>query len=166
MRAPADFFAKLQWEAAKLKGMDPRDLPGYIYQAVTCASDAWHMADWVFHALPRDERAKYPRDKRYRDFVRKDSEALAICREIADSSKHCRLTHEPDPQIETRFMLAPNANTGTEDIWWFVIRKGRICDIRQVIEDAQMYWCRVLDGYGLSRETPQEDLYRPDRSIL
>ncbi|MGA3845696.1 hypothetical protein ACI2UC_18600 [Ralstonia nicotianae] len=109
MRAPADFFAKLQWEAAKLKGMDPQDLPAYVYQAVTCASDAWHMADWVYHALPCAERAKYRSARQYRQFLRKDSEALAICREIADASKHFRLDNTPDPQIETRFILVSNA---------------------------------------------------------
>lgn len=166
MRAPADFFAKLQWEAAKLKGMDPRDLPAYLYQAVTCASDAWHMADWVYHGLPAEERTKYQKEKQYRQFLRKDSEALAICREIADASKHCKLTYDPDPQIETRFILAPNPETRAEERWWFVVHKGRFCDIRQVIEDAELYWCRVLFVLGLNRETSQEVVYRPERSAL
>ncbi|KAF7963123.1 hypothetical protein AWV80_13415 [Cupriavidus sp. UYMU48A] len=126
-------------------------------------SDAWHMADWVYHALPPEERAKYPREKPYREYLRKNSEALAICREIADASKHCRLTHDPNPQIETRFILAPNAQTGVEERWWFVIHNGRF---RQVIEDAELYWCRVPFGYGLDRETSQEDIYRPERSVL
>ncbi len=121
------------------------------------------MADWVYHALPPEERAKYPREKPYREYLRKNSEALAICREIADASKHCRLTHDPNPQIETRFILAPNAQTGVEERWWFVIHNGRF---RQVIEDAELYWCRVPFGYGLDRETSQEDIYRPERSVL
>ncbi|WP_321895961.1 hypothetical protein [Paraburkholderia heleia] len=166
LQSPADFFAKLQWEFARLKGTDPQTHPDFIYQSITCANDAWHMADWVYHSLPELKRREFPREKHYRQFVQNDSPALAICREIADASKHSRIDANPNPSIETRFVRTREPSTGSESIWWFVVTSGHLRDIRQVIDSAVMYWCRTLDTYGLSRETPFEDIYAYHRSVL
>ncbi|WP_213306008.1 hypothetical protein [Paraburkholderia sacchari] len=166
VQSPADFFAKLQWEFARLKGIDPSLSRDFVYQSITCASDAWHMTDWVFNSLPYDRHNDFPDVRAYRRFAQKDSPDLAICREIADASKHSKIDAKPNPEIRTGFVRTPDPRSGVDGIWWFVVANGKLRDIREVIDGAVMYWCRTLDSLGLANETPYEEAFAHHRSLL
>jgi len=163
LQGPGDFFAKLEWEFAQLKGMPLND--GYLYQVVTCASDAWHMADWAFAALSEEEQASHKNVAEFRKWLRGENRSLAICRMIADAHKHSKVDRNPDPNVSTRYILGPGKLEQASTTWLIVDDKD-LLEPRQVIEDAVMFWVRFLGDRNMLAGTPIEDLYHAKRSLL
>lgn len=165
LQSPADFLSKLIFELKKLSTIASDDNPTFFYQAITAASDAWHMCDWVFHALPDAERRQYPRDFQFRDHVKGVCRELAICREIADAAKHSHLVRNPEPGIKTRFLLGVGKLEDAPTTW-LVVDGEKILDVSKVIAGAAHYWILFLGEREMLTETPLEEIYRKDLAIL
>lgn len=100
---PQHLLAKLYWEIEQLECCNTEFEPGTAehlyasYKAFNTAVTAWHMVDWVWHSttnkdfLAKDVEAQFPTEQSFRNALTKANRDLAICREIADGSKHKEL---------------------------------------------------------------------------
>lgn len=90
-------LGKLAWEIANLErasqGDDPFDVR---YMAFNCAITAWHISDWAWEeidaAVKRDLSARaggrIADVGTFQSFLRRQCQALHLCRQIATGSKH------------------------------------------------------------------------------
>lgn len=147
METPADFMAKLRWERRRLYAIPISENPAFQYQAVNCAADAWHMADWVYHHLPSSEKQKFSKDTKFRDHIYNESRCLRICREIADATKHFDLKKKPHQDISTRVLA--HAETGLGIDLWYIQNDHRADDPRQIIDGAISYWEIYMEHHGI-----------------
>lgn len=163
--SPGDYLEKIRWEFQRLTAMAPVDLPGFLYQTVTCLSDIWHMCDWVYAATSDPDHAGRGGLRRFRDEVKKSCRSLAIAREIADAHKHSRIDSAPDYEISTGYILGPGPLRKAPTTW-YIVDGAEWLDPRVVVEDGIMFWIRHLGDHGLLGQTPLESIYRGEASLL
>lgn len=126
MSHPQHMPAKLSWELEYLTSCmsvweDNNGYPEPIYRAFNTAVTAWHISDWLwqsdaatrailkkrFKVSAKETTAGWKKGlKRFQNALAKESRALAICREIANGSKHMR-TSKPDPKIKALTKWSP-----------------------------------------------------------
>jgi hypothetical protein len=125
LATPQHMLHKLHWEIYNLrKALTERpEHLGHMhapsYCAFNCAVTAWHLSDWTWQASTSEQRAFIlsciDTDANKNDFgklqayLRDNSRALYICRQIATGSKHVKIEKYDDPDIraETRLESEP-----------------------------------------------------------
>jgi hypothetical protein len=177
LATPAHVLTKLHWEIYSLRkalSEKPEHI-GHIhapaYCAFNCAVTAWHLADWVWNASPKDRRTDFlvllgatVTDNDHKDFVnfqtaiRNQSRALHICRQLATGSKHMAVTTHPDPNLraEMRWECAPlreqempASDPFAVDRYRLVVSdKGIERAAVDVFENAFKDWERFLGRWG------------------
>jgi hypothetical protein len=177
LATPAHVLTKLHWEIYSLrKALSEK--PEHIghthapaYCAFNCAVTAWHLADWVWNASPKDRRTDIlallgttvTGDDR-QDFVkfqtaiRNHSRALHICRQLATGSKHMAVTAHPAPNVratmrwETEAARVDETRVGDPfavDRYRLVVSdKGVERAAVDVFGDAFKDWERFLGRWG------------------
>jgi hypothetical protein len=81
-----DVLDKLEWE---IEGLSREQrMPALAYSAFNCAVTAWHLADWVWKALPRRRQRTEGGEEKFKQACRDKCPALAHCWLIANASKH------------------------------------------------------------------------------
>lgn len=109
LRDARDMLEKLQWELNNLFSRQRHDIKVCRYHAFNCAVTAWHVTDWLWEEISSSpelrarvhDRIGIPVNncKDFQRYVRNDCRALKLCHQIANGSKHCKVTHKPDPTI-------------------------------------------------------------------
>lgn len=146
VRTAEDFFYKLVWENKRLHAMPNDGSDEFAYQFINCALTAWHMVDWAFQELPPDEAARFRKQADFRAHLREICRYLAICREIADGSKHARITRNPDPDIGTTQVAIDLGNEELTKMW--MVQTGlKFDDPKQVARSLENFWRDYL-GIG------------------
>lgn len=124
LRTPEQLFLKFYSDIEKLKdslnqkAYDPRGYETAAHHAFNAAITVWHLTDWTWNSLNDENKkhlAKIFNDETpvenlqsFQWHIRKKCSALAICREVANGSKHFS-THESskvDAKMEVKAKLA------------------------------------------------------------
>ena len=146
--------AKAQFERAsrsfdKLVNNRNRDLVHYEDDVWHFFQDCWHLKDWIKH----DNQIS----QTYRDSVEIDanrSEALRICADLANRSKHLNLTNRRlDANVSKRNLtinVGPPGEGSGEYNFVVLLEDGREMDAIAVAEDAMKEWRRLLGVYGVA----------------
>jgi hypothetical protein len=109
LRDSRDILEKLTWELQNLFLRRRYDIKVCQYHAFNCAVTAWHLTDWLWQDIDSSPelKAKLEReigplknDQAFQKYVSEECNALRLCQQIANGSKHCRLTRgKPDPNV-------------------------------------------------------------------
>lgn len=148
LRGPRDLLAKLRWDIEQLQ-MILSETVGYHYQAMNCAVTAWQMCDWVYADIRESKKAEFPRERQFRDHIKAESNWLRICRELADASKHRKLTDSPEPDIGTPYIDVFVTKSGEIVTQMQVYDGTEIYSAEQVMWGAYYFWEEYLDKHGL-----------------
>lgn len=153
MKTPRSFLGKLDWDIEQLRPLDKvLDAFPYTYQTINCAVTAWSMVDWVFDTLSATQRMALGLNEKVSSFkkhVQAESTALAVCREIADASKHKRVDHSPSPTIGTPVVDVWEGADG-EYAFSFPIVDGELAlDSLAVMIEARAYWVEFFEKHNL-----------------
>ncbi len=142
-----DWYHKLVWESKRLEGL--RNDGGYefAYSFINAALTAWHMADWVHAEFGDEGKAKFPKVRHLHMHLQSVSGYLAICREVADGSKHAVL-QKYDPEIGTsRVAVRVDGNPGIQEWVMWCIDDGAVKhQPHQVIRSALYFWTHFLSS--------------------
>jgi hypothetical protein len=108
LRDSRDMLEKLRWELNNLDFRQPYDIAACQYHSFNCAVTAWHVTDWLWHDISQlrdklvDKKGKpFKECQDFQQYIREACPALRLCHQIANGSKHCLLTHNPDSTIST-----------------------------------------------------------------
>jgi hypothetical protein len=153
---------KLRWEIDELKKCSTAIGSPAIFHAWNCAVTAWHMTDWVWHALTPDQKAglhsmapdlKFEKVSDLQWFVRRRSQEVALCYQIAEGSKHCEMTN-PSARVDVSAEISLTATTytsipGADGTQQFQLQERlKIVDgnsrlsALSIFEDAYLFWWR------------------------
>ena len=139
---------KLKWDIEQLQMISSHTV-GYHYQAMNCAITAWQMCDWVFGDLDESKKILFPRERIFRDHIKAESKWLRICRELADASKHRKLTGSPNPHIGTPFIDVFVTPSGEMITQMQVYDGAEVYSAEQVMWEAYDFWDKYLIELGL-----------------
>ena len=130
-----------------------RDLAEYEDDVWYFFQTCWHLKDWI----KNDPQVP----QRHRDSVESEvgrSEPLRICADLANRSKHYKLTAKRlDANISKRnlnILVGPPGRGAHEYDLIIRLDDGRELDAITVAKDAVSEWCRILKGYGLTITKP------------
>ena len=175
-----DVLEKLEWEQNGLKALseqEPRDPKELYYRAFNAAVTAWHLADWVWKDMTRDQRQQLETDWKtklgidddgvgnFRHALRKKSRELAICREIATASKHVEITQGRDESIDTvasatTFSLHNSDGEQIQENGMFVTATkwklkveddGNRREFVEVLHAAFNFWDKFINDRGIGK---------------
>lgn len=153
MKTPRSYLGKLEWDIEQLRALDKvRDAFPYTYQTINCAVTAWSMADWVFDTLSVTQKTALGLSEKVSSFkkhVQGESTALAVCREIADASKHKRVDHSPSPTIGTPVMEVWEAPNGNYSFSFPIVDGDLTLDSLAVMIEAREYWVEFFEKHNL-----------------
>jgi hypothetical protein len=158
MTASEEQFARVERALEGVRSNRNRRLVEYEDNVWNFFQNAWHLKDWV-----RNDSAI---DQRYRDVVEDDVstiEALQICADLANRSKHLQLTRKRlDADVSKR---NTHIYAGTALLSWdgkqtnipgygeliFIIsaEDGREFDLIHIAEQVVNEWRRLLAKYGV-----------------
>lgn len=103
-------FNKLVFDIERLR--NPRSLGEPRYAAFDCASDSWHLAEWVICAALDADHFRLTGQKRgskkgrvTSGFIQTNRERLpylSLCQQIANTGKHLQLNQETDVGLATK----------------------------------------------------------------
>ncbi len=108
-----DVLKKLEWEQHGLKAASEQEPKELFYRAFNAAVTAWHLAEWVWRDMTRDQRQQLETDwdkplnvnddngGAFRHELIQINREIAICREIATASKHVEVSRNRDTTIDT-----------------------------------------------------------------
>jgi len=126
-----------------------RDLFNYEDDVWHFFQDCWHLKDWIKND---DQISKVHRDSVENDANR--SEALRICADLANRSKHLKLTNRRlDADVSKRNLtinVGPPGEGFGEYNFVVLLEDGRELDAIAVAEDAMKEWRRLLEVYGVA----------------
>jgi len=104
-----DMLEKLQWELNNLFCRQRHNISVCQYHAFNCAVTAWHVTDWLWQDISSSlelktklqEKIQNPlkKCKDFQRYVRVDCNALRLCHQIANGSKHFLVERDPDSTI-------------------------------------------------------------------
>jgi hypothetical protein len=116
--------------------------------------NCWHIKDWLTH--------DYRVPKRIRDRVvaaARASRVLRICRDMANGTKHSKLTRRnktrPPPRARamhmwTNTVIVPGGQTTMDCLLKFPHRKVRFRSARVVAVECLEEWIKILQAHGLN----------------
>ena len=168
-----DLLRKLEWDIKSLQSASKSDLTTLCYHAFNGVVTAWHMGDWVWAALTKEQKAslkhrhKIAQHSDFRYWIRQTNQELAICREIATASKHFSISQSPNEDITTvassrtekvtdgdgmgiatgsgGFVVAP--------VWVLKVDDGKTRrEIVDVLEKAKAFWTQFMDEHKIAHE--------------
>lgn len=149
LRTPKAFLDKLDWDLRKLLEMERQTSREIPFQAMNCALTAWHMHEWIYLFLPMNVATQYPTLKAFANFVKKDSDYIRCCRELADSTKHFQITRDPHPDIHTE-SVAVSLDGRESDILWLVdVPNVGLTRISHLIAHSQAFWIAFMCRNGI-----------------
>lgn len=103
-------FDKLLFDLWRLR--EPRNSLEPRYAAFDCASDSWHLAEWVIAAASEPDHLRLTgeppsasKGKITLGFIHTNNKRLpylSYCQQIANSGKHLRLYQKTDPELATK----------------------------------------------------------------
>ena len=145
----------------KVRSNRNRDLDEYEDDVWNFFQNAWHLKDWVKNDSELEQR--------YRDAVGDDVsaiEVLQICADLANRSKHLRLTRKwLDADISERathiyagtaYLSSNGKQTNTpgygEFRFMICTDDGRVFDVIQLAEQIANEWRFLLAKYGIRLE--------------
>jgi hypothetical protein len=142
-----DWYHKLVWESNRLDSL--RNDGGYefAYSFINAALTAWHMADWAHAEFGDEGKAKFPQVRHLHAYLQTVSGYLAICREVADGSKHAVL-QKYDPDIGTsRVVVQLDGDSEIREWVMWCIDDGAVKhQPQQVIRSALYFWTGFLSS--------------------
>ncbi|MFE0843173.1 hypothetical protein [Achromobacter insolitus] len=146
IRDARDFLYKLRWESERLDKLHNDGNDEFVYVFINAALTAWHMVDWAYHDFGPEGWERFPTPKDFREYVRDTCGYMVICREIADGSKHAKLTRNPDRSIGTVQISEEIGLSVGLPGWrpWYVETRGVMHDPRQVIRSCLYYWIDTI----------------------
>lgn len=123
------------------------------------AITAWHIADWVWKVYsPHNNKNLQALDlKKLYDLqkmIRSNSEALAICYEIANGSKHMKLDKDSGytPSVaDTNASIS--SSMSTSDIFYVLkveLPNGERKRAEEIFKDAVAYWEEFFAKYDIA----------------
>jgi len=123
------------------------------------------MCDWVYVTL-KEHEVNGPRGiRQFRNDMKATCRELAICREIADAHKHSKIDSSPDAAIATRYILGPGP-LRQAPTQWFIVDGDNWLDPREVAEGGLRFWIEFLGSRDFLKQTPLENIYRGEASLL
>lgn len=103
-------FDKLIFDIERMR--NPKNLREPRYAAFDCASDSWHLAEWVICAALDADHLRLTGQKRGSKkgtvtfgFIQTNRERLpylSFCHQIANTGKHLKLDMSTDPDLSTK----------------------------------------------------------------
>ena len=172
---PHHMLWKLRWEIAQLRSIlgKPCQHGAEVepaYHAFNCAVTAWHMADWIWQSISKEERAEVllklhfdatgRNQDDFKTFTRsmmKQYRTLHICHQIAIGSKHKIIESYSDPElaVEEQWHKEPGSIRSRIEGGLalysirLVIRDGDVSrPALEVFEEAAQTWDRWLRQWG------------------
>jgi hypothetical protein len=143
-----------QWERVQRRLHDVRAVytgrPGGTDAAIDTVQSFFeavhHLKDW----LRNDPSSGVT--KAAGDFLIKGSTTLQLCADLANGSKHLKLTTSRSGDLSTtiaRNDVTVFVGTGTSAHRFYVASDGREYDVLQLAEDATAQWHEFLSSQGL-----------------
>ncbi|TIV38016.1 MAG: hypothetical protein E5V91_16045 [Mesorhizobium sp.] len=166
LKTPSDLHHKLVHDISRLRSATSSD--DAKYAAFDCAVDAWHLTDWVLHAVSDTDhlrlsgRRRHSKDATFR-FTAENSArlpALEFCRQIANSVKHVVVTRGDRMEgmstgATVRFdpPFCPNEpetwkKVGIHILTYIEVDDQRY-DVIELFEDMASQWYEFLVAEGL-----------------
>lgn len=171
-----DLLRKLEWERNGLKAASTQEPTELYFRAFNTAVTAWHLADWVWRDMTRDQRQQLEADWNtklnveddkggdFRRELRQKKREIAICREIATASKHVKVNQSPDPTIDTVASARTSKvlNDG-EPVkvgagflvvprWTLKVQdRAERRDFIEIIDSVIEYWNEFIDQRGIAK---------------
>lgn len=162
LESPADLLAKARRELTQLTRAQHSlsEMDSVSDHAFNCAITIWHIADWIWK-LYNPNNTKNLQCLGLKDFndlhslIRRESEAMAICYEIATGSKHMKLDKKPDykPQVAaTEVSDGPSTilATGIFKVLKVDLRNGKRKRAEDIFKEAIEYWEKFFATYKIS----------------
>jgi len=169
-----DLLEKLRWERDELVDASRQAPDRLCYCAFNASVTAWHLADWVWRDLTLRQRqvlekksgesldTENERGGAFRHYLKTNSRALAICRELATASKHVEVTQGADETIDAVMNVGTERtvdSTGSEIMvgdshvvvqsWSLDVQDGESHHpLLDVLDEAIDYWTQFLDTYA------------------
>ncbi|WP_108459181.1 hypothetical protein [Devosia naphthalenivorans] len=160
-----DLLAKLDWEIEGLEDVVENSIEER-YRYFNTAVTAWHLTDWVWQAMSAEDRRiivdQHPASRdtvtSFQKLVRLTSEALLICDQVANGSKHFERSRHDNPDIFTAMTNAMNIyqhiETGElmqkETVSTFIVYGDSFYAPIALFRKARSDWDLILNGFGLS----------------
>lgn len=158
MTASAEQFGRVERALERVRSNRNREIVEYEDDVWNFFQNAWHLKDWV----KNDSNV----NQQYRDAVERDVstvEVLKICADLANRSKHLRLTRKRlDADVSKRSThihvgtvhVSPSGEQTTthgygELIFTIIVGDGREFDVIQTAERAVNEWRGLLATYGV-----------------
>jgi len=148
---PKHYLDKLEWEINCLKAMHPSEMKEKAYQILTCATTAWHLCDWVYGAMTKEQRALHRGSRRsglgsFQDWACNECMWLKVCQQIAVANKHFEVRRFNNPRVGTDQVMM--AVAGSEGKWFqsepaFTI-DGKWVPPDRVLETVLSFWRQLL----------------------
>ena len=115
--------------------------------------NCWHIKDW----LESDYRVREPIRKHAVRTAHK-SRLLQVCRDMANGTKHRKLTKRGKPiraravHLWTNTTIVPGGRTTIDCMIKFPRRKVRFRSAREVAAECLQEWVRILQEHGLNTD--------------
>ncbi len=98
-----DVYRKLEWEIKGLKAaLETAEPDELSYRAFNCAVTAWQLTDWVWSDLTIEQRTalNITSLSGFQEYCRSKCRSMYLCRYIATASKHQKIAHHPDADVD------------------------------------------------------------------
>jgi hypothetical protein len=138
----------------RLQSGDPRRDIDYQDDVWAFFQNCWHIKDWLQH----DNRV--PKGTRARAIAAAHaSRILRVCRDMANGTKHRKLTHRdksrPPPRARAVHMwtstrIVPGGPTTIDCLLKFPQRKVRLRSAREVAAECLEEWIKILHAFNLN----------------
>lgn len=105
---PRQILRFLRAEIADLEATPPLDSDSRTRRALTCASLAWSLGDWIFSALTEAQQKKLAIEWGYpvqtladlQNYLRHQSRDFYLCRRLATEAMHGAVRRYNDPAVQ------------------------------------------------------------------
>ena len=143
MSSTVDYLLKLDWEYKQMCKITDVAAPDMTYSFINFAVTAWHVVDWIKGDFGEERLMQIGEEGQRLESYVLQNEYIAICREIANASKHFEITRKPNPTITTIPAVAADTYPGAEEgdlIAWLVTVDGSTWTLFKVAEEVLKYW--------------------------
>lgn len=166
LNTPSELLYKLKNDVDRLR--QARSSDAARYAAFDCAVTAWHLTDWVLHAIDDDAHLRLTGHKKdakdgISGFMEKNAErlpCLTYCRQFANSVKHVVITRGKEmPNVSTGSTVKfdPPILINEPDTWpqtkayafTYIMVDGEMRPAIEFFENMSAQWCEFLAREGL-----------------
>ena len=172
-----DVLKKLEWEQRGLKATSKQEPKELYYRAFNAAVTVWHLAEWVWSDMTRDQRQQLETDwdkqlnvnddngRAFRRELIQINREIAICREIATASKHVKVSRNRDNTIDTVSKMRTSRVVSSDDEpvmvgehfvvvpeWKLEVLDGPARrDFIEIIDLVIEFWTDFVDQRGIGK---------------